>query len=232
VRKRRAGAELRRVARDGLQALNETLGIRKYQPLYGLTDEDRARFPESQRPVAERWDHIAAHLPPAGSAMDIGSQHGWFTFKLAEHGLHAIGVEKSLPALRLAQWLTVYNQTDRACFLRADVTPESVRALPRVDVVICMAVFHHWVRLQGFDAAAQIMQGLADRCRDRMFFETGQVGDTDSADRDSLAFMGESPRQWIEDFLLSLGFAKVTHLGELTRMVGSPHTRHLMLATK
>ncbi len=225
-------AAYRRLARDGLAVVDRVHGIRRYQPLYGLTDEDRALFPAPKRLVDERWEHIGANLPPVGSAMDVGCQHGWFTFKLAERGLHTIGVEGSLRAFQVAQWLTLYNQSDRASFQRLYVDAETAQHLPAVDVVVCMAIFHHWVRLQGLDDATRIMQALADRCRDRMFFETGQVGDTDTLDRSSIGFMGRRPRRWIKRFLKDLGFRKVVHLATLSRSTDNRRTRHLMLALR
>lgn len=225
-------ASYRWLAREGLTVLNEGPGIREYQPLYGVSEEDRARFPEPRRLVDERWQHIRDHLPGSGSAMDVGSQHGWFTFKLAEHGLLALGIEGSPRAYQVAQWLTLYNDTRRTSFWQLTVDAESVRQLPAVDVVVCMAIFHHWVRIQGMDAATAIMQALADRCRDRMFFETGQVGDTTSFDRSSIEVMGDHPREWIERFLLGLGFSEVTEIAELSRSTRNDRKRYLMLATR
>jgi hypothetical protein len=225
-------ASYRWLAREGLTVLNEGPGIREYQPLYGVSEEDRARFPEPRRLVDERWQHIREHLPGSGSAMDVGSQHGWFTFKLAEHGLLALGIEGSSRAYQVAQWLTLYNDTKRTSFWQLTVDAESVRQLPAVDVVVCMAIFHHWVRVQGMEAATSIMQSLADRCRDRMFFETGQVGDTTSFDRSSIEVMGDNPREWIEGFLLGLGFSEVTEIAELSRSTRNDRKRYLMLATR
>ncbi len=227
-----ADDEFRRVALDGLRALNRTNSIRAYHPLFGLTAAEQAEFPQPKRLVDIRWERIQPNLPATGSALDIGSQYGWFTFNLAEHGLHAVGVEYSGKAVRVSQLLTVYNRANRAAFLQMDVSPATVRALPAVDVVVCMAIFHHWVRTQGYEAAKDIMEALADRCRDRLFFESGQVDDTDSVDRSSIGFMGDSPKHWLEGFLRGLGFAQVTHLGELPRAGTNERTRHLFMASR
>jgi 2-polyprenyl-3-methyl-5-hydroxy-6-metoxy-1,4-benzoquinol methylase len=225
--------EFRKVARRGIMLTADGLGYRQYHPLYGLEERDREMLPVGRRPVTPRWELIAPRLPESGSAMDIGSQHGWYVFMLAQHGLVSLGVDQHEPDVRLSQWLALYNGTSKASFIHLDVNPDSVKSLPAVDVVLCMSVFHHWARLHGLAHAEAIMQALADRCRDRMFFETGQPGESDRKWHDDLSFIQPTPEAWSSEFLQRLGFDVVAHLGDTKSGKAKKRgTRSLMLAQK
>jgi SAM-dependent methyltransferase len=153
-------------------------------------------------------------LPSDGFALDIGSQHGWFTFKLAERGLYALGIDSARRSVRISQSLALYNGPGRAALLRARIEPESTAHLPSADVGLFMSVFHHLVRKNSLDYATETTAGIVERCRGQMYFETGQSDDTNHKWALELEFMGDSPKQWITGFLLSLGFDRVEHVGD------------------
>ena len=221
------------LALKGLMTTIEELGYRRYQPLYGVDSDQVQHLGRPSRPVDERWQHIAANLPSHGSALDIGSQYGWFTFQLAQRGLTTLGVERFEADFRISQWLTVYNQVTNAAFIQTDVTTETVETLPAVDVVLCLSIFHHWAVKNGEDYAIQILHALADRTRDRMFFETGQFDEGDRSWRKQLAFMGGSPLDWMVDQLRRFGFAQVIHLADTRPARSEERTpRHLVMATR
>jgi len=86
------------------------------------------------------------------------------------------------------------------------------------------------VRLNDLDYADRIMRGIADRCRHQLFFDTGQPNEPHQS-AGTLSFMGDSPQQWLVDFLTSLGFSQVVHLGDSPGF-GGKSFRHLMMATR
>jgi hypothetical protein len=198
-----------------------------YSAMYGITNSSRASY---DRDAETRWAMIASHLPASGFAMDLGCHNGWFTFSMADAGLYALGVEREESLVRASQWLTLHNQSDRVAFVRLDLTPDTVHELPSADVVLCLSVFHHWVRLNDFAYADRIMRGIADRCRYQLFFDTGQPNEPQKW-AGALSFMGDSPQQWLVEFLTSLGFSEVIHLGDSPGF-GGKSFRHLMMATR
>jgi hypothetical protein len=209
----------RRIASRGITVTKDALGEHRYQPLYGIdADTESGKRPGA---MLGRWEAIQPHLPMSGSAMDIGASRGWFVFKMAEHGLISIGVERDEHSIRTAQFLSLYHETERALFLKYELDPQSVHLLPRVDVITCFSVFHHLVRLRGLEDAVRIMKGLASRCDKELFFETGQYDERhgrrgkkkDPAYWECLAFMGDDPRPWATAFLQSIGFGEVEVLG-------------------
>ena len=180
----------------------------RYQPRCGV-DDQRA---EAVRPTTARWEAIAPHLPTTGSALDVGCNNGFFTFKLAERGLLSLGVDTNTNAIATARLLGVRNDPPRAGFARLDLTPRTAASLPGVDVVLCLSVFHHLVRHQGLEDATEVMAVLASKTRRLMVFETGQADEVSKSWWRELAFMGEDPQGWVGQFLTGLGFERVQQI--------------------
>lgn len=181
----------------------------RYQPRWGVDSLEA----EQVRPTTARWDVIEAHLPKSGSALDIGCNNGFFTFKMAERGLISLGIDSSANAITTARLLGVRNDPSRAAFARLDLTRESAADLPTVDVVLCLSVFHHLVRHQGLDEATHVMKNLTRKTRKFMIFETGQADEISKSWAGELAFMGDNPQAWVSEFLVGLGFARVRQIG-------------------
>lgn len=219
-------------AGDAFRTLTAGARLNPYQPLYGAEEPYLPQFPATKRFCDERWAAIEPHLPVSGSAMDIGSQNGYFVFQMAARGLIALGIERDEPAYRVSQVLALLNSVDRASFVHLEITDANVRDLPAVDVVVCMAVFHHWVHQHDLDYATRIMQGLAARTGSVMVFETGQPDQTQIWWSKNLGFMGDDPRPWIEGLLKDLGFAQVQHVGELLAKEQRDFKRHLFICKK
>lgn len=193
------------MAKNAFEEIRRGAGVHAYQPLYGLEDQDRPDI----RPVLHRWAAMEPYVPRKGSALDVGCQNGWFTHKLAERGLVSLGVDSHPRDVRVARYLGDWNDLDGLAFARMEVTPETARALPSFDVVLCLSVFHHLVRFHNLEYATATMRALADNTRDRLFFETGQPNETSMKWAGELAFMGDEPARWVEQFVASLGFPHV-----------------------
>ncbi len=185
---------------------------------------------EDQRACQERFEAAAAVLPPRGplSCIDIGCNIGYFTFRMAERGGICLGLDIGRNEINLASGMAAVHDVRNAGFLRFEITPETVRGLPDVDVVICMSVFHHWVRKLGLEKATAIMDGVASKCR-YLVFETGQHNETDTDWAEDLSFMGADCDHWIRQFLRELGAVKVTHAGQFPTTL-SKVKRHLYVA--
>ena len=199
----------RRIAGAGL-ALQRVSGTGyRYQPRFGVDDQRAERV----RPTTVRWEAMEPYLPSSGSALDIGCNNGFFTFKMAQHGLVSLGVDASVHALATARLLGMRNDPPRAAFARLDLTPETAATLPTVDVVVCLSVFHHLVRHQGLEEATAVMSVLASKTRNIMVFETGQADEISHSWAEQLGFMGDNPQAWVSEFLLDLGFVQVRQIG-------------------
>jgi hypothetical protein len=91
------------------------------------------------------------------------------------------------------------------------VTPQTIRLLPHVDLVVCLSVHHHWSRYFGFDTATNMLSELWDKCAVAMFFETGE---SEMPARYNLPSMEPSSREWLANYLTqTCRGAEVRHLG-------------------
>lgn len=198
-----------------------------YQPRVGLDDQGAERV----RPTTARWEAIAPHLPMTGSALDVGCNNGFFTFKMAEHGLLSLGIDSSSRNIATARLLGLRNDPPHAAFARLHLTSQTAASLPTVDVVLCLSVFHHLVRYQGLEEATEVMRLLASKSQRLMVFETGQPDEVSKSWWQELAFMGDDPQAWVSEFLTGLGFARVRQLGSFPGHE-NPVERALVIAEK
>lgn len=204
--------------------------VDSYQP---ALVRGRLLGPRPLRDCAARWEAMRPHLAPpegGGSALDLGCDLGYFTFRLAEAGYVALGVEASPDYVFLARALAEIGRYESATFLRLAIAPDNVAALPACDVVLCLSVFHHWVKHHGPAGAEGMLRQAARRAGRHLVFETGQP-EEDARWAGAMAFMGPDSRAWIERCLAGLGFDLVRHLGRFATHV-SPVPRDLFIASR
>ena len=123
------------------------------------------------------------------------------------------------------------HKVPNAVFARIDIDKHSIAGLPRVDLVICLSIFHHWARRLGEESAKDIMRQLAARTRRYMVFETGQPDEIDTDWAKDLSFMGADHDGYVLNMLREIGFERTTNLGQFPTSI-SPVPRNLYLAEK
>ncbi|KAA3633962.1 MAG: DUF1698 domain-containing protein [Calditrichaeota bacterium] len=194
--------------------------VEPYQPVYG------EEVSSSQRLCQDRWNIMKQYLPKSDfSFMDIGSQIGYFTFQAAAEGAVSFGVERSKRACQVANAIKELRNMEHAAFLNMGVDSFTVKGLPKVDVLCCMSIYHHWVRESGFAEADKIFTELTAKTN-ALFFDTGQSNEENTDWTESLEFMNPDPIAWIENYLKEKQFTKViqlglfgTHLSHIPRML-------------
>jgi SAM-dependent methyltransferase len=158
-----------------------------------------------------RWDAmlpILDELRPE-SAVDIGCNAGWFTVRLASRGIAALGIESHPPYLRTALYAARRSGLPNVGIASLLVTPETIALVPRADVTLVLAVWHHILETEGRRRADTILSELWARSARALFFET-------ACDREApgLPAMGGDPRAWVEHHLArACPGGRVEHLG-------------------
>lgn len=182
---------------------------------------------------ADRFEAISKALPDTAgySVLDIGCNEGYFTIRMAEQGNFAIGIDVSSLSIRNAQDIARHNDVSGAVFSTFLVEEQTVAMLPKVDVVICLSVYHHWARKLGEEGAFLIMQGLARKTEKYLVFETGQPNERNVDWADELNFMRPDHKSYIIKLLHRIGFDDVTPIGLFETTV-SDVPRDLYLARK
>lgn len=163
--------------------------------------------------AAERWAAIEkalAGLEPR-SALDVGSNVGFFSISLARLGIPVLGVEQDAACVRIARYAARKCRLRELSFAQMTVTPRTIRLLPQADVVLCLGVHHYWSRSFGFAAATEMLSQLWERCGAAMFFDTAE-GET--AASYNLPPMEPDSREWLAEYLsLNCAEAEIRHLG-------------------
>lgn len=201
--------------------ITELRGFQLYQPLPWLGFSEGTRATETKL----RWKVIRDEIPDEsspGTAMDLGAQIGYFSFKLAERGWLCLAVEADEPTYHASiiakNAIGLSNVAHRNLLLGSD----SVRELPRVDVTIFLSLWHHIVHSEGFNSGKEVLSSVLDKTNKVCFFETGQTtekGSRELAWLDSLPSMEPSPDVWIKELLLECGARDVKNIGKF----GTPH---------
>jgi SAM-dependent methyltransferase len=122
-----------------------------------------------------RWEAIAPVLERAGArtALDLGCNVGFFTVKLAQAGIAAVGVESHPTFYRTALYARRQLRLSNVGILVLGLAPETVELLPEVDAVLFLALWHHLVRSHGLDEATSMLETIWARTR-VLVFETGE----------------------------------------------------------
>lgn len=223
---------LQRKAAALFMFLGRAVDLYHYQPLYGVGGKFSGTQHQTVRACTDRWAVINPELPATGFALDVGCQNGFFSFLMAKRGLVTVGVEKDETSVRVCQTLAIANELLPVSFLNMEVSVSTVRNLPGADVVLCLSIFHNWVRDLGFVEADRIMRIIARNTRSVLFFETGQSDQTEVGWAKELSFMGKNPEVWVEEYLKNIGFKHVKKIGTFSGNNKHSSERALFVAHK
>ena len=193
----------------------------------------RERILSDERASYGRLDAINHFLPEDAqpSTLDVGCNLGFFTFNMAKRGGFSIGIDYGRNEILAAKALAHKHSVSNIVFTQMEVTPENASRLPKADMVICLSIFHHWIRKLGEAESQRIMKGLADSANKYFVFDTGQPNEKNVEWNECLEFMNPDISAWAEDYFKALGFSKVVNLGDYRTSL-SEVPRSLFIAIK
>ena len=213
----RSTALLKRVvSRDAVDAVVDRLRFHvdtfpfgPYQPVSSLPGGRATRARGSET----RWEAIQPVLEAngVGSAIDIGACEGYFSLMLAEAGVSAIALEGKPANYRTTLYAVRRSGLANIGVLALALTPENVEMMPPADCVLCLSIWHHFVRSYGFEAATGMLRAIWRKAGIVMFFDTGE---TEMTPDYALPEMTPDARTWLEDYLSrTCAGSRVEHLG-------------------
>jgi hypothetical protein len=193
---------------DRLRFRIDTFPQGLYQPVSSLPKR-AARGVGSK----SRWDAmfpiIRSHA--VGSAVDIGACEGYFSIELAADGIPTIAIENSPGNVRTTLLAVRRSGTPNVGVLAMEVTPENVDTLPTSDCVLCLSIWHHFVRIHGLSDATAMLEMIWQQTRKVMFFDTGESEMTPDY---QLPPMTPDPRSWLAGYLArACPGSRIEHLG-------------------
>jgi hypothetical protein len=193
---------------DRLRFKLDTLPNGMYQPVRGLplraarTTGSESRW-LAMLPVIERVG--------AASAVDIGACEGYFALELGALGIPTIAIESEPSNYRTALFAARRSGTGNVGVLALEVTPGNVSTLPAGDCVLCLSVWHHFVRSNGFEAATAMLGEIWRLTRRVLVFDTGEEEMTPDY---GLPPMTPDTRAWLTAYLAeACPGGVVEHLG-------------------
>ena len=166
-------------------------------------------YTDSRIDNESRWELIAPYIEEDDKiALDIGCAEGYFTRKLAEQGLYAIGIDKRA-SVESAQTRTASNASLE--YKRMTVTPDNIEELPPTDITLLLTVIHWWHRNFGAEQSESMFRTVASKTDLIVFEPPGESVETDTV---SEADDPTPERYWTEyvDNVLE-GSADIKYLG-------------------
>ena len=164
--------------------------------------------------------------------MDIGANVGWFTFALANRGIHVVAIERHPRHYRTLLYLAKRLKADNVTVMVAELNLVTSPLLPRTDCVLFLSVWHHIVRELGLTAATEILATLWEHTNQVLFFETGE---RELDPKFGLPTMDPNSLSWLTSYLgRTCSTGRVVCLG--THLVpegcGAMNERHLFAVTR
>lgn len=197
-----------------------------YQPVFMVPEAPRG---SRMRECRDRLEAIERHLPTGPlTALDVGCNIGYFTFELARRGGLCVGIDSGRNEIMIARAVAGIHGISNVAFVEMAIDHPDEIALPQVDVVLCLSLFHHWAAKLGEERARKIMSTVASAAQRFLVFETGQPEETNTKWAASLSFMKPDAESWTRSFLVDLGFPTVTPIGRFASSVSdSPRTLYV-----
>ena len=214
---------------DWLRFRLDTLPNGLYQPISGLpvraarTTGSESRW-EAMRPLVDRLG--------VGSAVDIGACEGYFALELGTLGIPVIAVESEPSNYRTALFAARRSRTGKVGVLALKVTPQNVFTLPAADCVLCLSVWHHFVRSYGLAEATAMLEQIWALTRSVLFFDTGESEMTPDY---GLPELTPDARAWLTAYLAwTCPGGTVEHLGAHRAFApgGEPCERNLFAVVR
>lgn len=110
------------------------------------------------------WEPLSQALPQdlrGWTALDIGCNAGFYTFKLAERGAQVLGVDSDVHYLRQARWAAEQLEFDQQVRFKQMQVYELASSAQSFDLVLFMGVFYHLrYPLLAFDAISRLAQRM------------------------------------------------------------------------
>ena len=180
-----------------------------YHPVASLPGRSAARGTGSE----SRW---AAMLPvirerAVESAVDIGASEGYFSIMLGEAGIPAIAMEGDPVTSRTAIFAVRRSGLDNVGVLVLELTPDNVVVVPASDCILCLSIWHHFVRYYGLGPATSMLESIWSRTGKVLFFDTGE---NEMTPEYRLPPMDPDPRSWLSAYLAeTCSGSRIEHLG-------------------
>lgn len=165
-----------------------------------------------ERDTDARWEAISREIEryEAGSILDLGCAEGWLLRQAAtKHGCFALGVEADAQRVRTAELARLHDEASGYAVLQKRLDLVELHKLPLVDVVLCLSLVHHVIRVDGLDSGHAFVRAAASRARRAFIFEMGTCEETTRTWAHLMPDMPHGQLAFLKSFLESAGLRNV-----------------------
>jgi 2-polyprenyl-3-methyl-5-hydroxy-6-metoxy-1,4-benzoquinol methylase len=126
-----------------------------------------------KRKIDYNWRLIKEKILNSNNLLDIGCDVGDYCFKSAELGLITLGIDTNYRNIEFAnrQSFKATHKYQQCLFLHQNVDIEFIKKLPEFENILCLSVYHHFVRNFGEDESISIVQKLFEKSKKNFFFQ-------------------------------------------------------------
>lgn len=122
----------------------------------------------------KRWKMIHTNIRSADrNLLDLGCNLGLLARRAADAGLLTLGVDVDASLIRKAR--SRHRHVQNLSFVCLELNPETIKGLPKFDIILCLSVHHYWARNYGLEKSWEMMSTLLGKTRSRLFFEPASL---------------------------------------------------------
>jgi len=177
----------------------------------------------AKREWGERWNAISKMIEKyqAKSIMDVGCAEAWFLRKASEeYNCFSIGIEASHPTLAVSETARLYDQVNRLAIMQCLMKADEVSNLPKCDIVLCLSLVHHIIRINGIDEAYEFVKGLSKVTNKILIFEMGTSEEKVLSWSKKMPEMKNGQEEFLKEFLSKCGFKNINVIAKTAGIEG------------
>lgn len=170
-----------------------------------------------KRNCDDRWAVIHGIMQEYNpdSVLDVGCAEGWMLREInKEFGCFTLGIDGLSNRVLTGELSRLRDDVPFLSIMKKKLEPDDMHKLPKFDVIICLSLVHHIIKIKGVDAGREFVAGLRDRTNKALVFEMG------SSDEKLMKWHGNMPEmehgqdRFMTEFLESAGLQNVRKVGE------------------
>ena len=181
----------------------------------------------------KKLDLILKNIPKdAKNIIDVGSNNGFFSIKLAQKGYQVIGYEPTDKFVESSNMICRKYDINNAVFYKIGLDKDSSESLFDADISLVLSVLHNWVKQSDYNTAIEILKNIWSKTNKIMFFELADTIDNEYiASFDTMPSMGNTTSECTifmkNKMLAQLTNAKVEFLELMPTDYNNGTARHL-----
>ncbi len=202
-------------------------------PLPFIDDKRKNKNKKKGLNSYKKLDVIFKNIPKdAKNIIDIGSNNGFFSIKLAQKGYQVIGYEPTDKFVESSNMICRKYGINNAAFYKIGLDKDSSESLFDADISLVLSVLHNWVTQFDYNTAIDILKNIWAKTNKTMFFELADTIDNEYiAGFDTMPSMGNTTSECTvfmkNKMLAQLDNAKVEFLELMPTDYNNGTARHL-----